>query len=307
VISVSVVIPCYNRADTIAEAVASALRQTRPALEVLVVDDGSSDSSAEVAERAGARVIRLPKNAGCSRARNVGISATSGDAIAWLDSDDYWEPNHLRTVAALLDRYADAAVASSAIRLFGNRSGTWYGNIPEGPPSNVLRAAFYSTPIAFMSSLVRRDALLAVDGFDESDRCAQDFDLWLRIARRYKFVAARELTVNYRWHPNQISADPERQWNATYLSRKRVLDDIKSDGEDEIAAELAAVFRQRWAEDAQQAWDTDRSVWLRRLLQLAPMVPRLSFSLRLKWMVLSRAPAPLLDAIRAIRARILRY
>ena len=302
-LTISVVIPCYNRAGTIAQAVASALRQTQAALEVLVIDDGSTDASAEIAEAAGARVIRLAANGGNAKARNVGIRTASGDAVAWLDSDDYWQPNHLCTVSALLDVYPDAAIASTAIQYIGTRSGNWYGSVPEGSPTSVLRAAFHSTPIPMSTSLVRRDALVSVGGFDESERYAVDFDLWLRLARRYKFVAARELTASYCWHPDQISANPERQWEATYRFRKRVLDDIRSAGEHDLAAELDALFRQRWRDDVQHAWDSDRTLWLRRLLELAPLVPKLPLGLRLKWTLRARALAPVLETVRAFRAR----
>lgn len=303
VISVSVVIPCYNRAETVAEAIASAFAQTRPALEVLLVDDGSTDASAEIAERAGARVIRLPTNAGNAAARNIGIRAASGDAIASLDSDDYWEPNHLSTVAALLDKYPDAAVASSAIRFFGSKSGTFHSHVPEGPPTDALRAAFYGTAIPLITSVVRRDALLAVNGFDESERCAIDFDLWLRLARRYKFVASRDITVNYRWHANQISASPERQWEATYRFRKRALDEIRSAGEAELTAELSALFRMRWQEDVQSAWDTDSTRWLRRLMELAQMVPGLPRDIKRKWKLRSRIPTPVVAMVSAWNTR----
>ena len=84
VVSVSVVIPAFNRAATIEQAVASAREQTRAPREIIVVNDASSDETAEVARRAGARVVRLEKNQGCSSARNAGIRAAEGDAIAWL-------------------------------------------------------------------------------------------------------------------------------------------------------------------------------------------------------------------------------
>lgn len=302
-ISVSVVIPCYNRAGTIRDAINSVYSQTRAPLELIVVDDASTDDSADVAERAGATVIRRPRNAGNAAARNVGIHAASGDAIAWLDSDDYWEPQHLSIVAALLDAYPEAGVASAAIRLFGTRSEVWYDKPPDEAPRSMLRRAFYSTPIAMITAVVRRDALLAVGGFDESERWAEDFDLWLRLAHRYSFVASREITANYRWHPAQLSAAPVRQWEATYRVRKRFLDAIRETGDKATSSDLSNIFRLRWEEDVQGAWDSDGIEWLRRLVQLGGLVPDLDPSLKRKWTLRSRIPKPALHFIRALRAR----
>lgn len=302
-VTVSVVIPCFNRAKMIADAVESALTQTRPALETLVIDDASTDGSAEIAERAGARVIRLGRNVGNAAARNVGIRAARGHAVASLDSDDVWEPNHLESVAALLDQYPDAAVASSAVRFFGTRSGTWYGHVPPGAPANVLGPAFYGTAIPLITSVVRRDALLAVDGFDETERCAEDFDLWLRLAQRYAFVATRDITVNYRWHADQISAKPELEWEATYRFRRRFLDRLRSAGETDLVDDLSALFRKRWHEDVQFAWSNDRTRWLRRLMELAALVPGLPPGDKRKWALRASTPTPVLGVIRALRSR----
>jgi len=302
VITVSVVIPCYNRERTIAEAVASAFAQTRSPSEVIVVDDASTDDSARLAERGGARVVRMRANRGSAAARNAGIQAASADAIAWLDSDDYWEPNHLEIVASLLDRYPDAAVASSAVRRVGTATGTWYCNVPDGSPSDVFQNAFRDWIIPSITTITRRDAIMAAGSFDESERFAVDFDVWLRLARRYKFVASREVTANWRWHDAQLSGSRTRQLEATYRSRSKMLREVESAGEQDLASELAAIFRTRWMHDVQDAWDTDKIVWLRRLVELAQLVPGLPPSLRRKWALRSRIPRTVVDAIRVYRA-----
>lgn len=299
-VTVSVIIPCYNRAAMIGDAIASVHAQTRSPLELIVVDDASTDDSADVAERAGARVIRLNENRGNSTARNVGTRVASGDAIAWLDSDDYWEPHHLATVARLLDDHNDAAVANAAVRLVGTRVGTWYGRVPAGPPTIVIREAFYATVTQLTTTIVRREALCAVGGFDETERCSVDFDLLLRLARRYRFVSSREVTANYRWHGAQISTNSETQVRATYRFRRRALDELWRDGEDDLAEELAEIFRQRWAEDLWGAWDQGQTRWLRQLLALAPVVPEAPRALVWKWAFRSRLPAGTVPFLRAV-------
>jgi glycosyltransferase involved in cell wall biosynthesis len=285
----------------IADAIGSVKAQTRAPVEILVIDDGSTDGSADIAEKSGARVIRLPCNRGNSAARNVGIRASSGDAIAWLDSDDYWEPHHLATVASLLDAYPQAAVASAAVRFLGEECRVWYGNVPDGPPSDVLRPAFYNTAVPMTTSVVRREALLAAGGFEESERCAVDFDLWLRMAMRFQFVATREITANYRLHPGQISANPERQWEATYRFRRSAIDTIMNTGQSALADELSALFRTRWQTDVWAAWDSEDRAWLRRLTGLSALVPGITRSQRRKWLLRSYISPRALHLIRSCR------
>jgi glycosyltransferase involved in cell wall biosynthesis len=304
VVSVSVVIPAFNRAATIEQAVASAREQTRAPREIIVVDDASSDETAEVARRAGARVVRLEKNQGCSSARNAGIRAAEGDAIAWLDSDDFWEPNHIATVAALLDRYPEAAVASSAVRLVGSRSGVWVGRIPEGPPSNVFRRAFFDWLSVPTSTIIRRDALLRVGGWADNERYSSDFFLWMQLARYYPFVCTYEVTANWRWHTEQLSSSQEKQWHARYRFRNIVLEQLRADGEMARYEELAELFRVIWANDLQWAWDEGRNGWLKQLLKLSVLVPNAPLDVHRRWTIRSRIPVrvrPLLHELSRLR------
>src|SRR4051812_12252844 len=101
-LSISAVVPCYNGEVFLAEALESISRQSRRVDEIIVVDDGSTDRSAEVAESWGATVIRQP-NRGEGAARNRGIEAAKGDVIAWLDADDLWRPRHIEVVAGMLE------------------------------------------------------------------------------------------------------------------------------------------------------------------------------------------------------------
>src|SRR5271157_3647324 len=100
---ISVIIPCYNAEPFLAEAIVSVLKQTCPVGEILVVDDGSTDRSAEIARSYGARVISMGRNSGHAAARNAGVDAARGDLLAWLDADDYWDAIHCEVVCGLLE------------------------------------------------------------------------------------------------------------------------------------------------------------------------------------------------------------
>ena len=108
---VSTIIPAYNSANWIAQAIESVQAQTYPSDQIIVVDDDSSDDTAEVAEASGAEVLRMPKNGGSPAARNMGLSHASGDVIALLDADDYWAPIHLEILTSLFEAHPEASVA----------------------------------------------------------------------------------------------------------------------------------------------------------------------------------------------------
>jgi len=109
---ISVVVPAHNEAPGIAhatEVIGGVLDGCNVRWEIIVVDDGSTDRSVEIARGFGAAVVLLPENRGEGAARNAGIRRAEGDAIAWLDADDYWAPHHIATVADLLERHPEAA------------------------------------------------------------------------------------------------------------------------------------------------------------------------------------------------------
>lgn len=222
--SVSVVIPCFNAARTLAETLASVAAQSRPAAEVLVVDDGSTDGSAELAREAGARVIATGGNQGPSAARNLGVQAAACDLVAFVDADDLWTGEHLEVVAGLLDRYPEAVLAFSRIEKFIDGGGpdgghrTWWVSPPVGAeqPSDLMPTMLETNPVPQSTVVARRQALLEVGGYDESMRYSEDYDLWSRLSARDRFVPSHRITCRYRIHAAQATAAPA---GATSLAR----------------------------------------------------------------------------------------
>jgi glycosyltransferase involved in cell wall biosynthesis len=212
---VSVVIPTYNRADLLGEAVESAIGQDWPLLEVIVVDDGSTDQTpeylaafaSEFGERL--RVIRQ-ENAGESSARNAGIRAARHELIALLDSDNRWAPGKLRQQMELFNEDPAPGLTFTAYTTFGDVPGdevvlaNW-----EGSQEDALEQLLEGCCINTSTVLATRECLTEVGLFDESLICCQDHDLWLRIAAAGHRIAYLPMPLTeYRIHGGAVSGDP---------------------------------------------------------------------------------------------------
>jgi glycosyltransferase involved in cell wall biosynthesis len=177
----SVIVPAYNAERTLAGTLASAVSQSHPPYEVLVIDDGSTDETAAVAEAVGApvRVIRKP-NGGTASARNVGLREATGDVLAFLDADDRYEPGRLAQIAAAFeaDPSLEAVATDAAIVRDGERllaSSWWPRGITRG---NRVDA---SAPVIFATLALRRRLVDELGGFDSRYEIVEDLDYWYRL------------------------------------------------------------------------------------------------------------------------------
>jgi glycosyltransferase involved in cell wall biosynthesis len=190
-VPVSVVIPAYNRAPYLARALRSVLSQTRPPAEVIVVDDGSKDNTAQVV-REFAPAVRYfyQDNAGVSNARNRGIREAKEEWIAFLDSDDEWYPHKLETQFDILGQYPHLRWCACNFHIVtGNHvreSGPGFRNRRElaryGFFPNALRAARRDVLFHTSGVVIHRTVFDRVGGFDPAMSIAEDNDLWWRIA-----------------------------------------------------------------------------------------------------------------------------
>src|SRR6185437_6731275 len=198
---VSVVIPLYNKAGFILQALSSVASQTDASFEIVVVDDGSTDGSVEVVKRADLSSLRLIEqdNAGVSAARNRGIVAAEGTSIALLDADDLWSHDHL---AGLLH----AVEGTRAIAAFSNlrlqsREGRPFidpklsAQIVDDYFSFALSNGGY--PVSASSVMARKDELLAAGLFPNGVSAGEDIDTWCRLAFRGSFVYNARLSATY--------------------------------------------------------------------------------------------------------------
>jgi glycosyltransferase involved in cell wall biosynthesis len=214
---VSIVIPTYNYGHYVCEAVESALAQTHPAVEVIVVDDGSTDDTRQRLAAYGDRIRYIHQaNQKLSAARNTGMNAARGEYIALLDSDDGFHPRKVELQLQYLLAHPDVGLVGTST--FIDPSRRWPA-APDSPPARQFSIDEIVTKTRFCpsSAMLRRECLASVGPFDPLLPATEDRDYWIRAAARTKIgVILAELTF-YRIHPTSMSRNPERMEHAGRL------------------------------------------------------------------------------------------
>jgi GT2 family glycosyltransferase len=221
---VTVVIPAYNQSQFLAEAIQSALRQTLPPLEVIVVDDGSTDDTPEVAAAFGERIYYIrQRNQGLSAARNTGIVAAKAELIQLLDSDDALHPNAVCVATRAAELHPNAGVFAGGWDEV-NRDGSAFAHVdaPRLPPE-AFHALFDVIAVGPASRhCVRRSAFANVGLFDTTLRACEDWEMWLRMAAAgIEFVALPEATIRYRNYATSMSKDLDLMWRSGNIVLQR--------------------------------------------------------------------------------------
>lgn len=179
---VSAIITTHNRADLLPRALDSVIVQSYDNLEIVVVDDGSTDRTPGIVKRYceefPVKCIRLEKSLGAPRARNKGIEAASGEFIAGLDDDDKWHKDRIKELMfAYDDNYA--AITSDTVMVYPNRQARW-----KKKKVIDLDTLLYTNQVG-NQVLARRDRILEIGGFDPDLQAAQDYDLWIRLCEQF--------------------------------------------------------------------------------------------------------------------------
>jgi glycosyltransferase involved in cell wall biosynthesis len=225
---VSVLIGAYNSAATLEEAIGAILGQTVEDLELIVVDDGSGDESAALADAAAARdprvrVLRMPHNVGISRSLNAGLEDAAAPVVAVQDADDVSAPHRLERQLALLDARPDVAVVGSRMREV-DRAGRELRPRTAFAPGDVRSVLPRFNPIPNTSAAYRRDVVRAAGGYDPRYRYAMEYDLWLRLAEHHVVWALDEELATRRMSATNVAARAERAQLAEALAiRARAL------------------------------------------------------------------------------------
>ncbi|MFM7270650.1 MAG: glycosyltransferase [Actinomycetes bacterium] len=216
----SVIIPAYNAEAYLRETVDSALAQTHPDLEVIVVDDGSTDGTRAILDAYGDRIVAVTQpNGGPAAARNHGLRLATGEYIGLLDADDLWAPTRAERCLALLEadpgltgvltdswRFADDPAAATECIYRDRRGGVF-------PARDEQLAASARGNFLTASVFVRREVVFALGGFDPAIFGAEDYDLWCRILLAGGAFALIEEPLSwYRVVEGSVSSNRSRQW-----------------------------------------------------------------------------------------------
>ncbi|WP_434112688.1 glycosyltransferase [Methylocaldum sp. GT1TLB] len=204
---VSIVIPVYNGSRYLGEAVESALSQTYPNIEVLVIDDGSDDNGAtENISRSFGNKIRYIKknNGGVASALNLGLSIIKGDYFSWLSHDDIYYPNKIETQINFLRNsglgaicYSDYDIVDENSRLLDIK------RLKRIHPRQFRRFLAETSDLHGCTLLIPSDCFRVVGKFDERRKTTQDYDMWFRLAKNFQFLHVPEVLIQYRRHSAQ--------------------------------------------------------------------------------------------------------
>lgn len=207
---ISVIIPTHNRGRMLTEAIDSVLAQEYRPVELIIVDDGSTDNTSEVLQNYGPCLSRIrQENRGVSAARNAGISAASGEYIAFLDSDDLWLPQKLASQAAFFDHHPEALICQT--------EEIWIRNGRRVNPKlrhrkvsgMIFEPSLHLCLVSPSAVMIRRPLFEKVGLFNESLPACEDYDLWLRVSCRYPIhLIPDPLIIKRGGHPDQLSKSP---------------------------------------------------------------------------------------------------
>ncbi len=205
---VSVIIPTHNRAQRVLRAVRSVRDQSFRDMEIIVVDDGSVDQTATLLRDVDPRVevIRHPRRRGVSAARNTGIRRSGGSLIAFLDSDDRWLPRKLDVQVAFFVQNLEAGACQTEEIWIRRGKRVNPGRKHQKPSGDIFLRSLRLCVVSPSAVMLRRDVLDKVGLFDESLPVCEDYDLWLRIARRFPiYLIDDRLVVKEGGHSDQLS------------------------------------------------------------------------------------------------------
>lgn len=207
---VSVIIPTYNRAEMVGEAIESVLNQDFSSFELIVIDDGSTDQTSKVLRSFGRRIRSIrQENKGVSAARNLGICHASGEWIAFLDSDDLWLPGKLTAQVDFFRRNPASLICQTQEIWIRNGRRVNPKHRHEKRSGMIFEPSLALCLVSPSAVMIRRSLFDLVGRFDENLPACEDYDLWLRIGRRFPVhLIDRPLIVKRGGHEDQLSQTP---------------------------------------------------------------------------------------------------
>ena len=220
--SVAVIIPCFNSSKFIRKTIESALNQDYDDLEIIAIDDGSTDETKKILESyvPKIRVLSHPNNANLGQAAslNLGIRESKSDLIAFLDSDDVWYPNKIKEQVRIFQEYSDVGLVYTNGYVIDENDKILHKLLPddfqeENIRGEILLKCYIRTPSTVM---VKREELKKTGLFKPYLRNGQDHDMWIRMSEVTKFYYIPNILAAYRKHPGQISSR-RRLWEEGFI------------------------------------------------------------------------------------------
>lgn len=219
---VSIITPTFNRSDYLPEAIDSVLGQTYPNFELIIIDDGSTDDTKTLVDSylTDPRINYIyQSNQGQSVARNKGIAESKGEFVCFLDSDNAWCPNKLERSVQEFRRFPEADIVYGDIILIDEKSAEIGKGSMKRYSGKITPYLLKDNFVSMNTTMTRRKCFDELGSFNESDRIAEDYELWLRFSTRFEFRYIPEFLGYYRVMDDQISSDKKQR----FLGNERLL------------------------------------------------------------------------------------
>jgi glycosyltransferase involved in cell wall biosynthesis len=221
---VSVIVPTYKGTEFLREAIDSILAQTYPAVEPIIINDGSPDNTAEVLAEYGDRIVAITQqNAGTAAARNRGLQSVTGQYVSFLDHDDLWHPQKLEKQMALFAQRPDAGMVICGRQFFDHYTHKVTSQHPAEASLDV-HTLLSMQAIALQSVVIKKSVLDEIGNFDQTVSGADDWELTIRIAAKYPVLGVPECLVDIRGHEGQQSINSDYMYNRIVVVLDRYKD-----------------------------------------------------------------------------------
>jgi glycosyltransferase involved in cell wall biosynthesis len=272
---VSVIIPNYNHGRYLPDAINSVLQQRYEQVEIVVVDDGSTDDSRQIAARYGEQIRTIwQENQGLSAARNNGLRAAQGEYIALLDADDMLEADFLTTLIGLLQANPAADGVMCGYRFVDDGKNPLPQTERRELPPDALHTVLLDGNFLVPESILLRRYCYAVGGpFDETLRACEDWDMWLRISQQFTIISTPRLLSRHRVLPGSMSSNPQRMLSSRLIVLNRHLGAEPKDAAHGNPTQRRVYARAYFtsATEYLQVRDVDQAFYcLNRMAEIAP-------------------------------------
>jgi len=209
----TIIIPLYNKATFLKETIKSVFQQTFTDFEIIIINDGSTDHSLEIAKSYQNDKVKIYSqiNQGVSCARNLGIEKSTTEYCCFLDADDIWKPNHLESLYNLIQNFPEAGLYCNRYEIQINKNQTTktvydFEKSYEGYLSDFFKSSYISRIATSSSTCIPKKIYSEIGGFDSKITNGEDLDFWIRIALKYKVVISNQISLIYNFQYNNESS-----------------------------------------------------------------------------------------------------